>query len=65
MQGFTGPFIQYTHARIKSILRKAGDFLTHFFNNCPITTRKGIVAFMEQFGTIVKTGWHRNIIHLF
>ncbi|MFN4006544.1 MAG: arginine--tRNA ligase [Chitinophagaceae bacterium] len=25
MQGFTGPFIQYTHARIKSILRKAGD----------------------------------------
>lgn len=23
--GFTGPFIQYTHARIKSILRKAGD----------------------------------------
>jgi arginyl-tRNA synthetase len=21
--GFTGPFIQYTHARIKSILRKA------------------------------------------
>jgi arginyl-tRNA synthetase len=24
--GNTGPFIQYTHARIKSILRKAGDF---------------------------------------
>lgn len=23
--GFTGPFIQYTHARIKSILRKAGE----------------------------------------
>lgn len=23
--GFTGPFIQYTHARIKSILRKAGN----------------------------------------
>ncbi|MES2881603.1 MAG: arginine--tRNA ligase [Bacteroidota bacterium] len=23
--GFTGPFIQYTHARLKSILRKAGD----------------------------------------
>jgi arginyl-tRNA synthetase len=22
--GFTGPFIQYTHARIRSILRKAG-----------------------------------------
>ncbi|HVF97878.1 MAG TPA: arginine--tRNA ligase, partial [Flavisolibacter sp.] len=24
-QGFTGPFIQYTHARLKSILRKAGE----------------------------------------
>lgn len=24
--GNTGPFIQYTHARIRSILRKAGDF---------------------------------------
>ena len=24
-QGNTGPFIQYTHARIKSLLRKAGD----------------------------------------
>lgn len=24
-QGFTGPFIQYTHARIKSILRKHGN----------------------------------------
>lgn len=26
--GFTGPFIQYTHARIKSILRKSGETLT-------------------------------------
>jgi arginyl-tRNA synthetase len=25
LQGFTGPFIQYTHARIKSILRKASS----------------------------------------
>jgi arginyl-tRNA synthetase len=23
LQGFTGPFVQYTHARIKAILRKA------------------------------------------
>jgi arginyl-tRNA synthetase len=26
--GFTGPFIQYTHARIKSILRKTGTAVT-------------------------------------
>lgn len=25
-EGNTGPYLQYTHARIKSILRKAGDF---------------------------------------
>jgi arginyl-tRNA synthetase len=24
LQGFTGPFIQYTHARIRAIIRKAG-----------------------------------------
>ncbi len=29
-QGNTGPFIQYTHARIQSILRKAGDFSSEF-----------------------------------
>ena len=23
LQGFTGPFIQYTHARIRAIIRKA------------------------------------------
>ena len=28
LQGHTGPFIQYTHARIKSLLRKAGE-LSH------------------------------------
>ncbi len=27
--GFTGPFIQYTHARIKSILRKTGTKVNH------------------------------------
>lgn len=25
LQGFTGPFVQYTHARIKAILRKAAE----------------------------------------
>src|SRR5690606_39769664 len=25
LQGFTGPFIQYTHARIRAILRKAEE----------------------------------------
>jgi arginyl-tRNA synthetase len=29
LQGFTGPFIQYTHARIKAILRKAESLNIH------------------------------------
>jgi arginyl-tRNA synthetase len=29
LNGNTGPFIQYTHARINSLLRKAGEFDTH------------------------------------
>ena len=31
--GFTGPFIQYTHARIKSILRKTGTTVNDFGNS--------------------------------
>jgi arginyl-tRNA synthetase len=31
--GFTGPFIQYTHARIKSILRKTGTTINDFGNS--------------------------------
>ncbi|HEX8039427.1 MAG TPA: DALR anticodon-binding domain-containing protein, partial [Chryseosolibacter sp.] len=29
LQGFTGPFIQYTHARIRAILRKAKSMGLH------------------------------------
>lgn len=37
LQGFTGPFIQYTHARIKSIIRKA-ESLNISFDESKITT---------------------------
>ena len=40
LQGFTGPFIQYTHARIKAILRKAESL--------------GIIADAEAFATVKK-----------
>lgn len=33
LQGFTGPFIQYTHARIRAILRKAGSLNLHPSSN--------------------------------
>lgn len=52
--GFTGPFIQFIHARIKSILRK--EIPT---GNAQLTTgnllpkEKELIFLLEQFGTIV------------
>ena len=55
--GFTGPFIQYTHARIKSILRKSGAFTnaqpaTH--NTQPLLPlEKELSIHLEMFPTIL------------
>ncbi|HZI01174.1 MAG TPA: arginine--tRNA ligase [Flavisolibacter sp.] len=54
MQGFTGPFIQYTHARIKSILRKAGNFQHTSSTTVLLQLEKELLLLLEQFGTIVK-----------
>ncbi len=47
--GFTGPFIQYTHARIKSILRK--EPLTSFDNSTELflPLEKQVLYTLEQF----------------
>ena len=55
MQGNTGPFIQYTHARIKSVLRKAevdsfevpalGDINEH---------ERSLIRLLEQYPEIIK-----------
>ena len=49
--GFTGPFIQYTHARIKSILRKAEDVASY---QLPVTNdllklEKEVIKHIELF----------------
>lgn len=47
--GFTGPFIQYTHARIKSILRKAmvnGQWSIE--NNSPLTIQHSLLPLEKQ-----------------
>jgi arginyl-tRNA synthetase len=52
--GFTGPFIQYTHARIRSILRKETS------NRQPLTTdslfplEKQVLYTIEQYPQIIK-----------
>lgn len=51
--GFTGPFIQYTHARIKSVLRKAGDVSANaniIENSEPILKlEKELIVLLEQY----------------
>ena len=62
--GFTGPFIQYTHARIKSIIRKLGvgswelgvASLPSTINHQPSTLlplEKSLIIALEQFPTVI------------
>jgi arginyl-tRNA synthetase len=56
-QGFTGPFIQYTHARLKSILRKAeaeGMATTSETTNSPLLPlEKALLLQLEQYAETV------------
>jgi len=53
--GFTGPFVQYTHARIKSILRKAGEWTA--VNDAALSAllplEKAVIVMAEQYPTII------------
>jgi arginyl-tRNA synthetase len=53
--GFTGPFVQYTHARIKSILRKldVGSW-TLEIKEPLLTLEKQVIMQLEQFPTIIE-----------
>lgn len=53
--GFTGPFIQYTHARIKSILRKFNlDDSKVEGNTQPLLVlEKQLIIQLEQFGSVL------------
>jgi len=52
--GFTGPFVQYTHARIKSILRKQlpGDLVEYIEPLLPL--EKEILILLEQFQLVIE-----------
>jgi arginyl-tRNA synthetase len=54
--GFTGPFVQYTHARIKSILRKekAVDSPQSTVDSTLLKLEKALIVKLEQFSTIVE-----------
>ena len=56
-QGFTGPFIQYTHARLKSILRKeapaeGSEAAVHRSQLLPL--EKALLVLLEQFPDVVQ-----------
>lgn len=56
-QGFTGPFIQYTHARLKSILRKEAPdkSLQTSVSGLPLLPlEKELLLLLEQFPDVVK-----------
>src|SRR6187401_2284942 len=54
--GFTGPFVQYTHARIKSILRKekAVDSRQSMVDSTLLKLEKALIVKLEQYSTIVE-----------
>ncbi len=57
IHGFTGPFIQYTHARIRSILRKVGaapgkDY-THTAETL-LPLEKALIVMLEQYPAMVE-----------
>jgi arginyl-tRNA synthetase len=53
--GFTGPFVQYTHARIKSVLRKS--VIDNAFKDFPsplLKTEKDLLLLTEQYEVVLK-----------
>ena len=53
--GFTGPFVQYTHARIKSILRKEKAEPTYKLQSSELLSgEKELIVLLEQYPVILE-----------
>ncbi len=53
--GFTGPFVQYTHARIKSILRKLGGTRQEKLQaGTLLPLEKDVIVTIEQFSSVLE-----------
>jgi len=53
--GNTGPFIQYTHARIRSILRKAGDNVQSSKSNVQLNEKEtALIQKLNEFPVVVE-----------
>ena len=55
--GFTGPFIQYTHARIKSVLRKAEDRKISIVDSSQVRSldekERQLILQLNQFPSVI------------
>jgi arginyl-tRNA synthetase len=54
LNGNTGPFIQYTHARIRSLLAKAGDFPKEAKAHSLLVEEKELIQLLSDYPGIVK-----------
>jgi arginyl-tRNA synthetase len=55
--GNTGPFIQYTYARIRSVLRRAGaeNIPLNVAGSLPLTTKEiGLIKMMDDFSSVLQ-----------
>lgn len=53
--GFTGPFVQYTHARIKSVLRKSSvDAAVKLFPSPLLKAEKDLLLLTEHYAVVLK-----------
>ncbi len=52
--GFTGPFVQYTHARIKSILRKEQAPKSENKNSTLLPLEKSLIVNLEKYPSMIE-----------
>jgi arginyl-tRNA synthetase len=55
--GNTGPFIQYTHARIRSVLRRAADehLLAAVQRNIPLSAKEiSLIKMLDEFSAVLQ-----------
>jgi arginyl-tRNA synthetase len=53
--GFTGPFVQYTHARIRSILRKTDGVVSQESGvGSLLKLEKDLIVSLEQYPTVIE-----------
>ncbi len=52
--GFTGPFVQYTYARIKSILRKEANAVSNTTASDLLSLEKAVIVYLEQFAAVLE-----------